>query len=307
MFFEETGGKYELVYSDPLGLSDPIGGTWGANMVSTEGELVFAALSGGPLHLYQHCPGEVDRIRPLIEIEHPTAGSGLEFGDVAIYGDYLFVSEQYRPLLSEPTSALVHVYRWVNGPLATCPDQPSLLDPPEHLGSFASGLIPYRLLIDPAGERLYVGCTSKITFPQIDGDLLSYDLTAFNPQDVASFDAHRTSLAPDASMRVTLTNIHDLHLDGYDLYIIDIDNGLYLYNLAQSRVTAFYPAHRGSNSQAYTPSEWVQSPSGVVPLYHPVAMAVTPSGNIVVQEHVTGRVSIFSKLEAVFLPLFSGQ
>jgi len=307
MFFEESGGEYELIHSDPLGLSDPIGGTWGANMVSTEGELIFAAISAGPLHIYQHCPGEADRVRSLVQIELPSSGSGFEFGDVALYGDYLFVSEQYRPLLSEPTSALVHVYRWKEGELATCPDQPALLDPPEHLGSFASGLIPYKLLIDPVRQRLYVGCTSKITFPQIAGDVLSYDLTAFDPGNLETFDTHRTSLAPADSMRVTLTNVHDLHLDRDDLYIVDKDNGLYLYNLEMERITHFYPAHRGPQTQAYTPSEWVQSPPGIVPLYAPIGMAITPSGAIVVQEYVTGRVSIFSKLESVFFPVLSGQ
>jgi len=303
MFFEEDGGEYELIYSDPLGLSDPMGGTWGANMISTEGEIIFVALAAQTMHLYQHCPGDTQQVRPLIEIEHPTTGSGFEFGDVAVYGDYLFISEQYRPWLSEPTSALVHVYRWKTEALALCPDQPVLLDPPEHLGFFTSGVIPYKLLIDPERQRLYVGCTSKITFPVINGEVLSYDLTAFDPVDVPAMDSHVTSLTPDESMRVTYPNVHDLLLDGDDLFILDRDNGLYRYALDEGRIKGFYPAHRGPQTEAYMPSEWVQSPEGVVPLYHPVTLALTPSGTMVVQEHVTGRVSVFRMLESVFLPL----
>jgi hypothetical protein len=102
---------------------------------------------------------------------------------------------------------------------------------------------------------------------------------------------------------VTYPNVHDVLLDGDSLYIADRDNGLYEYSLSQGAYTGFYPAHRGPMSEAYFPREMVKSPDGVTPLYHPVALALAPSGRLMVQEHVTGRVSILSNLQQVYLPL----
>jgi hypothetical protein len=180
--------------------------------------------------------------------------------------------------LAEPDSGLVHVYRWKSGELASCPDRPVLLDPPEYLGSFGTGMIPYKLLLDPIRERLILGCLSKKTYPVIEGDLFSYDLNALDSDAVEAIDTHPTSLAPDPSMRVTYSNVVGLLLDGDDLYVLDRDNGLYLYALSGERYTGFYPAHRGPMSEGYLPREMVQSPEGVVPLYEPVALDLTSSG-----------------------------
>jgi hypothetical protein len=303
MFFEVSGDDYELIYSDLVGVSDPIESVWGANMLTDYGEIIFTAMASGPTRLYQHCPADLDQVRYLTEIETPTQNTGLEFRDVAVYGDYLFLTELHRVPLAEPDSGLVQVYRWKSGELASCPAQPVLLDPPEYLGSFGVGMIPYKLLLDPDRQRLYVGCLSKKTFPVIEGDLLSYDLTAFDPADVEAMDTHNTSLAPDASMRVTYANVVGLLLDGDDLYVLDRDNGLYLYSLSRASYTGYYPAHRGPMSEGYLPREMVQSPEGVVPLYEPVALDLTPSGRVVVQENVTGRVSILSVQRQVYFPV----
>jgi hypothetical protein len=90
------------------------------------------------------------------------------------------------------------------------------------------------------------------------------------------------------------------------LYIADRDNGLYRYSYSREAYTGFYPAHRGPTSQAYLP-QLVQSPEGVVPLFHPIAIAATPSGQLMVQEHVSGRISILSGLYMVYLPMIELQ
>jgi hypothetical protein len=302
MTFNESGDEYELIYSNPLIPSDPFAAMWGANMLSDNGEIIFAALATGDLQLYQHCPGQLPEIRPLGAIATPSSESGLEFGDAAVYGDYLFLAERHRFILSEPDRGLVHVFRWKSGDLVTCPAQPELLNPPEYLGAFGEGMIPYRLLVDLTQDRLYIGFTSKRTWPIIEGGIYAYDLAAFDPGNVAAMDTQRTNLTAPASMRVTYANVHEFLLLGDELLITDYDNGLYRYDLSQGRYTGFYPAHRGPNSEAYMPRELVQSPEGVVPLYHPLALVQMPSGGVAVQEHVTGRVSIFSIEEWVYLP-----
>ena len=164
-------------------------------------------------------------------------------------------------------------------------------------------MIPYKLVLDPEGQRLYVGFIAKRSFPIIEGGVSAYDLSKFDPQAPAALDAYRTDLTPPASMRVTYANVYDLLLDGDGLYIIDRDNGLYHYGLKTQTYIGFYPSHRGPISEAYLPREMVQSPEGVTPLYHPVAMSLTPSGRLVVQEHVTGRVAIFKMERRSYLPL----
>jgi hypothetical protein len=227
----------------------------------------------------------------------------MEFGDTAVFGNYLFVTEQHRVPLAEPDRGQIHVFQWVTGALETCPNLPGLLDPPEYLGAFGQGMIPYKMGIDPENQRLYVGFIAKRTFPVIEGGISYYDLSTFDPETPEALDAHRTDLTPDAAMRVTYPNVYDLLLKGSDLYIVDRDNGLYLYSLHNGEYTGFYPAHRGPISEAYFPREMVQSPEGVYPLYHPVALGLSPSGRVVVQEHVTGRVAIFKVERQVTLPL----
>jgi hypothetical protein len=130
-----------------------------------------------------------------------------------------------RGLLALP-GGMIHLYRWKQGILSTCPAQPTLLDPPEYLGSFCAELIPYRLLVDSARDRLIVGCSSKRTFPVKEGALLFYDLGDLKPDDPADMDNHRSFHSPDASIRVTHPNVHGLLLDGDALYVADLDNGL---------------------------------------------------------------------------------
>jgi hypothetical protein len=94
------------------------------------------------------------------------------------------------------------------------------------------------------------------------------------------------------------------------LYVVDSDNGLYQYSLNEAAYTGFYPAHRGTTVQTFE-SELVPSPEGVVPLLHPVAVALSPSGRVLVQEHVSGRVTMLQaqSLQSgdyqAYLPLIS--
>jgi hypothetical protein len=305
MVFEEreSSGEYECLYSDPLGPSDAIGGTWGGNMVAAHGDLLFASLAARPLRLYQHCPTEAAQVRFLGEIASPVPENGLEFADVAVYEEYLLVAEVYRPPLAVPARGAIHVYRWAPSPPSACPDLPAL---PEYLGSFCTDRIPYRLLVDPVRDQLYVGCTTKPTFPILEGDLLVYSLGDLNPDAPEEMDDGRTSIVADATIRVTPANVHDILLNGDTLYVADRDNGIYQYALDQGAYVGFYPAHRGSMSQSYVP-QMVQSPDGVVPVYHPVALALTPSNKLFVQEHVTGRVSILSGANRAYLPLVRVQ
>jgi len=83
------------------------------------------------------------------------------------------------------------------------------------------------------------------------------------------------------------------------MYVADVDNGLYKYRLLEgeekAEVVGFYPAHRGNAAEPVTPHR-VLSPEGVVPLHHPVSVGrVSSSGEIVMQEGMSGRVSILSE------------
>jgi hypothetical protein len=276
MLFEQDqgSGEYQCIYSDPLGHSGPVTSTWGSNLLSTHGELVFASLAARPLRLYQHCPGQADQVRFLGEIATPSPGDNLEFADVAVYGDYLFVAEVHHAPLAVPDSGQIHVYRWKQGDLNTCPNQPSLLNPPQYLGAFGADVIPHTLLVDMTRNRLIVGCTSKTTFPIKEGAVLFYDLGSFNPANPADMDQHRTSHSPAASMRVTYPNVYGLTLSpsGDLLYVADPDNGLYQYSLNEEVYVGFYPAQRGTTSQAFEP-QMVRSPRNVMPLHTPIAVA----------------------------------
>ncbi|MBN2391580.1 MAG: hypothetical protein JXR84_12720 [Anaerolineae bacterium] len=249
----------------------------------------------------------------MVEIAMPPQGIDWDINDVAVYGDYLFVAEVHNAPLALPDSGTIHVYRWKEpGDLATCPDQPQLLSPQYPLGSFASDLIPRQLVIDSARNRLLVGATTKPTFVVKEGGLWFYDLDSFNPNDIADMDNHRTDITADESIRVTYSSVYDILLDGDALYAVDSDNGLYRYSLSQETYVGFYPAHRGTTSQTYEP-QLVLSPPGVIPLHYPVAVALSPSGSLMVQEHVSGRVSILQaqgfqpEYSRVYLPLVVKQ
>jgi hypothetical protein len=307
MLFEEDppGGHYQCVYSEPMPTSWTA--SWTADMVDAHDEILFVSTAAShSLRLYQHCPGAIDEVRFLDSIPMLSQDSGLEIVDVAVYEDYLFVAEVHRVPLADPGSGAIHVYRWKQGSLVSCPARATLLDPPEYLGSFCTDLIPRRLLVDSGRHRLVVGCSSKPTFPIKEGALLFYDLHAFDSHLSAELDNHRSSVSPGASMRVTHTNVHDLLLEGDALYVADFDNGLYLYSISAGAYVGFYPGHRGTMSQPYQP-QVVQSPEGVVPLYHPIALGLAPSGKLVVQEHVPGRISILSRLYRSYVPFVGAQ
>jgi hypothetical protein len=301
MVFEEdeSSDEYECVYSEPITATAWGGQTVGGHIVKAVEEMLFVSSSTPTLRLYQHCPLEPDSIRFLTEIETPIQGTNMEISDVAVYQDYLFMTEVQKPPLLPEQSGAIHVYRWKQGDLAVCPARPSLLSPPIYLGSFGADFVPFRLLVDSAREQLMVGCVSH---PFKQGRLLFYDLGEFDPANPAAMDDHYTDVSPDESIRVTDPNIYDLLLDGDALYVVDFDNGLYQYSFSESGYVRFYPAHRGTTAQYFDP-QLVQSPEGTVPLHHPVSVALMPSGQIMVQEYVSGRVSILSQLYQVYLPL----
>jgi hypothetical protein len=301
MVFEEkeSSGEYECVYSDPITATAWGGQTVGGHTVKAVEEILFVSSSVPTLRLYQHCPAEPDSVRFLTEIQTPIQGTNMEISDVAVYQDYLFMTEVHKPWLVPEQSGVIHVYRWKQGDLAVCPARPSLLSPPVYLGSFGADFIPFRLLVDSARDQLIVGCVSNPFKP---GKLLLYDLSAFDPANPAAMDDHYSNVSPDESIRVTEPNIYDLLLDGDVLYVVDFDNGLYQYSFGKSTYVRFYPAHRGTTAQYFVP-QLVQSPEGTVPLHHPVSVALMPSRQIMVQEHVSGRVSILSQIHQVYLPL----
>lgn len=290
VFAEDTpsDGEYECIYSDPFGpAAEPFAATWGGNMAVAHGEILFAAVAAQPLRLYQHCSGEADPVRFLGEIETESTGSGLEFADVAVYQDYLFVAEAQRLPMSEPNNGRIHVYRWNDDNLALCPAQ-AVLDPPAYLGYFAGDFIPRQLEIDPTRNQLIVASSAALLK---DGALLFFDLNSFDPNNPAEMDDHYVIASPDDSIRVTRPNIWDILLDDDTLYVVDFDNGLYQYSLNDETYLRFYPAHGGTTAQTFEP-QMVQSPEGVIPLHHPLAVALTPSGKVMVQENVSGRVAI---------------
>ncbi|MBU1878429.1 MAG: hypothetical protein KJ734_05720, partial [Chloroflexi bacterium] len=296
MFFQDTiSHTYECAYSVP------ITSTSGNMVMVISPEILCATTAAHALRVYQHCPAEADPVRFLGEAAMPTQGADLYIVDAAAYGDYLFVAEVHQALLSEPDSGAIHVYRWKQGDLATCPAQPAPLSP-AYLGSFGTDLIPRRLLVDPARNLLLVGATSKKTFPIKEGALLFYDLGSFDPGNPAGLDALRTFHSPPETMRVTYSSIYDLLVSDDALYVADVDNGLYKYSFSRGVYVGFYPAQRGTASQGYVP-QMVLAPAGVVPLYLPIAVALTPSGKVVVQEHMTGRVSVLVESRQVYLPL----
>jgi hypothetical protein len=310
MVFEEDDGSgaYECVYSEPITAS-PLGG----NTVAAEGEILFVSSSTPTLRLYQHCPEEADAVRFLVEIDIPNQSNDMEITHVAVYGDYLFVTEVHDTPLGLPDSGTIYVYRWKEpGDLATCPHQPLLLLPQEPLGSFGGDLIPRRLVVDSARNRLLVGATTKPTFPVKQGGLWFYDLNHFDPNSIADLDHHSTKITPDESIRVTYSSVYDILLNGDSMYVVDSDNGLYRYSLSEETYLGFYPAQRGTEAQAFEP-QLVLSPAGVMPLHYPVAVALSPSGRVMVQEHVSGRVSILRAQNLqpehaqVYLPLVIKQ
>ena len=184
MVFEEneSSGEYECVYSESITATVWGGQTAGGHTVTSVEEMLFVSSSEPTLRLYQHCPAEPDSVRFLTEIEMPTPGNNMEISDVAVYQDYLFLTEVHKPPFQAEQSGVIRAYRWKQGGLAVCPTRPSLLSPAEYLGSFGADFIPYRLLVDAARDQLIVGCVSN---PVEQGRLLFYDLSEFDPANPA--------------------------------------------------------------------------------------------------------------------------
>ena len=290
MLFEEKGDKHALIYSEPVS-------SWSGMLVrnaQTNPELLFTSTLANALHVRQHCPKDAEPMRVLGKIDLPTQDRNWLIADVAVWGDYLFVAEGHRPLLADADTGKIHIFRWKQGDLAKCPARPALLNPPQYLGAFASDLIPHRLVADTTRNRLIVGCSAKTTFPIKEGALVFYDLANFDPNKIADLDKSRKLKTPDATMRVTHPNIQDIMLDGDALYLADFDNGVYYYSLSKETYLGFYPAHRGTMRQAYVPQR-VLSSDGIMPLYHPISLALTASGKLAVLEHVPGRITFLAK------------
>jgi hypothetical protein len=273
------------------------------------------------LRLYRHQAdpsGTADTVEFLGEIEMPLEPQQKDdlwaIVDVAVYGSRLFVAEAHQPLLSVPDSGRICVFQWRED--AAAPDQePAVLLPAVYLGSFCTtagtGFIPNRLLVDESRDRLVVGCSARYVPPVHQGALLFYDAISECLENAAGcFDAtsqvyietKRTDHAPAAALRVlnTYPNISDIAVVGDVMYVADFDNGLYKYALDSTGnpgITGFYPAHRGTAREPVTP-HLVMSPEGVIPLFHPVSIGVLPSGGrIVVQEYMSGRVTILRDLQ----------
>jgi hypothetical protein len=267
-------------------------------------ELLLASTAERTLRAYQHCPGRSDQVRLIGEIVMPGDQANMEISDVAVYGDYLFVTEVHHSALSEPDRGSVHAYRWKDGPIPACPARPAELAP-VYVGSFAQDMVAYRLALADAHRELALGASAHPTFPVKAGGVFLYDLDRFDPADVASFDQERQSAPQPEAWLATGPNVHGLVVSGDELYVVDRDNGVFAFSLASHTYEAFYPAHRGPENQGYTP-QMVESPADVVPLYHPVAATMLPSGRIAVHEHNSGRVAILAATPArapAFLPL----
>jgi len=157
-----------------------------------------------------------------------------------------------------------------------------------------------------------VGCSTRYVPPVRQGALLVYDAIAdcfdnasgcFNLKSPAYVETRRADFSPDASLRTlnTYPNICGLALHGDALYVADFDSGLYKYALdspGRPEIVGFYPAHRGTASEPVSPY-LVMSPEDVIPLFHPIAVAAIPAtGRIVVQEYMSGRVTILRDLQA---------
>ena len=310
MIFEEDGAAddYRCVYSEPVN-------SQGGTVVEDFGEILFvsAIARGGretrenqTLRVYQHCPEDaLDPVRLIGEIEAPSQGSDAGLRDVAVYGDYLFVAEVNDPFVGDPYAGRIHVFRWKEGELSTCadPDPAAILDPTEHLGAFCTDLIPYQVLLDPDRDQLVVGCLWKITYPVVTGGLFFYEgldaclddpQSCFDPESPAFFDNGRVDRSPEPPIRRMTPNVMGILIKDEALYMVDFDNGLYRYSFAEEAYTGFYPVHRGPAGQPVTP-QLVESPEGVVPLYNPIAIAVSASGKILTHDHVASRVSILSE------------
>lgn len=284
MMFEEQGGRYVNIYAEPVK-------TWSGNLIKTVGNLIFATNAPHALRVYQHDPAAANPLRPLGDIPMPARTADWAFADAAVHGDYMFVAVLHYPFMGEPEYGAIHVYRWKQGPLPAGAPLPAS----QYLGTFCSDLIPDRLVLDAANDRLLVGCAAHAVFPIRAGALLVYDLTAFNPAKPDELDKRRVAITAADALRVKPANIQGLCLDGDSLFVADRDNGLYEYTFCDKAYRRFYPAHRGSMSHFFLPQR-VQSPPGLVPLYCPVAVARLPSGRLAVQEGLSGRVSLLEVL-----------
>jgi hypothetical protein len=314
--------NYQCIYSE----SWP-GRAWSGNVIKAYDSFLFVSADvakpspPNELRLYQHRAdpsGISDTVDFIGVIEMPSEPGQKDdlwsIVDVAVYGNYLFVAEAHQQLMSVPDSGRIYVFQWQQDDGA--PDrEPVVLLPAKYLGLFCTtprtGFIPNKLLVDKSRDRLIVGCTSRYVPPVHQGAVLFYDTISeclenapgcFNPASPDYMETRRTDHSPDTSLRAlnTYPNIYGIVVDGDAMYIADFDNGLYKYALDSSEpqeIIGFYPAHRGRPSEPVTP-HLVMSPEGIIPLFHPVSVGVIPStGDIVVQEFMSGRVTILHDLQ----------
>jgi hypothetical protein len=274
MIFEDDAqlDRYECMYSEPVRIAS-------GGVVADHDSLIYvtaeergSTVESNELRVYRHDPSaSIENQAVLLgSIFTPvsTETSGGDITAVAVYGEYLFVAE----MIPFWPWGRVYVYL-IDGLPDELPEEP--------LGYFCGDMLPATILVDETGNQLLVGCTTGGRI----GGLLLYDLSKFDPAHPEQFDLHRVNITAD----VKNPSISCLFIDDDDLYMTDTMNGLFLYSLKHGIYKGYYPGYYINGSTAI---EWpvLDFPEGVVPLYDPVAVTITPSGRILVHEHLTGRI-----------------
>jgi len=235
------------------------------------------------IRIYQNCPDAEEDVRLR-------ASDKLSFGnliiDAAAYGDYVFAAvSKIFGLNGE-----IRVYRYKFGDICVCPCEAEVFL--DYIGSIAADMLPNELLADETGNCLYAGCRTEWGKA---GALLRFDLpppgTAITAGQLPDIDARRRNLSPGPLSRQASPSIEGFARAGRYLYIADIFNGLYKLDLADAEYVAFYP---GSPS-GIAFSARIQSPDGVIPLAGASSVTLPPSGHVLVQELVSGRVAILEE------------
>jgi hypothetical protein len=218
------------------------------------------------------------------------ASDKLSFGkliiDATAYGDYVFAAGSSMLGLNGE----IRVYRYKFGEPSGCPDEAEVFL--DYIGSMATDVLPNELYADEARHCVYAGCRSEWGKG---GALLRFDLpapgTAISTRRLAGIDAGRIDLSPGPLSRRLAPSIEGFALSGNHLYVADARNGLYKLDLTTNEYVAFYP---GSPS-GIAHSRLIESTEGIIPLANASAVALPPSGNVLVQEFVSGRVTILAE------------
>jgi len=277
MVLERHADAHEVVYSESLGEITNYGD------VDAAGELWLLSAGQEGIRIYQNCPDAEEDVRLR-------ASDKLSFGnliiDAAAYGDYVFAAvSKIFGLNGE-----IRVYRYKFGDICVCPCEAEVFL--DYIGSIAADMLPNELLADETGNCLYAGCRTEWGKA---GALLRFDLpppgTAITAGQLPDIDARRRNLSPGPLSRQASPSIEGFARAGRYLYIADIFNGLYKLDLADAEYVAFYP---GSPS-GIAFSARIQSPDGVIPLAGASSVTLPPSGHVLVQELVSGRVAILEE------------